>query len=321
MNSVTEVSGGEDLRASRTFAWLVRWGLYPSLWLWTLVCIGYAISHPDSMQEVQMIKGGVMIVVLLFCEWILPYRRRWGMTWRYLLKRDLVFIVFNGATIALLSTALVMVAVVVSEYTEGPMSGKPLFLQVVVGLIVFEALQYGVHRIMHMSRGPITNVLWRAHSIHHLPQQLYVVMHAVFHPINAIVVRLFVQLLPLWALGFDPLAVLAYGSVIALHGTISHFNVDLRMGWLNYLFVGPELHRYHHSAKSHEAHNYGAALSLFDLLFNTFLYRPGVPPQVLGLKRENGYPEQVAPLTALLFPLSVSAVSADMVEQSGDVAA
>ena len=256
-----------------------------------------------------MIKGGVMIVILLLCEWALPYQKRWGMTWRYLLKRDLLFILLNGATIALLSTALVMVAVVVAEYTEGPMSGQPLLLQVVIGLLVFEALQYSVHRIMHESRGPMTNFLWRSHSIHHLPQQLYVVMHAVFHPVNAIIVRLIVQLIPLWILGFDPIAVLTYGSVIAFHGTISHFNVDMRMGWLNYLFVGPELHRYHHSAKSHEASNYGATLSLFDLFFNTFVYRPGVAPLALGLKTEDGYPGQIAPLDALLFPFNGSAVS------------
>ncbi len=89
-----------------------------------------------------------------------------------------------------------------------------------------------------------------------------------------------------------------------LHGTISHFNVDMRMGWLNYVFVGPELHRYHHSAKSHEAVNYGATVSLFDLLFYSFLYRQGVPPLALGLKLEDGYPGQIAPLNAFLFPLA-----------------
>lgn len=309
MDSSTGMTESRGLGATRWIVGPIRWALYPSLWLWTLLCIGYAISNPESMQEVQMVKGSVMVVILLLCEWVVPYQQRWGMTWRYLLKRDLVFIVLNGATLALLSTLVVMVAVVVSEYTQGPMSGKPLLAQVVVGLLVFEALQYGVHRTMHESRGPLTNFLWRSHSIHHLPQQLYVVMHAVFHPFNAIIVRLFVQLLPLWILGFDPQAVLAYGSVIALHGTISHFNVDMRMGWLNYVFVGPELHRYHHSAESHEAVNYGATLVLFDLLFNTFLYRVGVPPRALGLKQENGYPGQVAPLSAFLFPFHTTPVS------------
>ena len=81
------------------------------------------------------------------------------------------------------------------------------------------------------------------------------------------------------------------------------------MGWLHRLFSVPELHRYHPSAKSHEASNYGATLSLFDLLFNTFVYRPGVAPLALGLKTEDGYPGQIAPLDALLFPFNGSAVS------------
>jgi len=291
-----------------SLAALIRWGLYPLLWLWVLIWIFYGVQNEDRLQEVQMVKGGVMVVVLLLCEWLVPYQKRWGMTWRYLLKRDLPFIVLNGAVLALLSTALVMVAVVVSEYTQGPISGKPLLLQIVIGLLVFEALQYSIHRIMHVSRGPLTNLLWRSHSIHHLPQQLYVVMHAVSHPFNAIVIRLTVQLLPLWVLGFDPLAVFAYGSVIALHGTISHFNVDMRMGWMNYLFIGPELHRYHHSANSHEAVNYGATLSVFDLMFRTFLYRPGVPPKALGLKQEDGYPGQTAPVGAFLFAFNMRSV-------------
>ena len=84
------------MKANKNFVRLVRWGLYPGLWLWTLACIGYAISNPESVQEVQMIKGGVMVVILLLCEWVVPYQKRWGMTWRYLLKRDLVFILLNG---------------------------------------------------------------------------------------------------------------------------------------------------------------------------------------------------------------------------------
>lgn len=296
-------------------ATIIRWGLYPALWLWILICISYAIYNEDALQKVQMVKGSMMVVVLLLCEWIVPYQKRWGITWQYLLKRDLPFIALNGATIALLSTALAMFAVAVSQYTQGPMSGKPLWLQVIIGLLVFEALQYSVHRVMHVGRGPVTNFLWRSHSVHHLPQQLYIVMHAVFHPFNAIIVRLCVQLLPLWILGFDPLAVLIYGSVIALHGTVSHFNVDIRMGWLNYLFIGPELHRYHHSANSQEAVNYGAALSLFDLMFKTFLYRPGIAPVALGLYQEDGYPAQTDPLGAFLFAFNTSSVSVDLPEK------
>lgn len=161
---------------------------------------------------------------------------------------------------------------------------------------------------MHLSVGPITNVLWRAHAIHHLPQQLYLIMHGVFHPINAVLVRLIVQMLPIVLLGTDPLAIFISSSIISYHGVISHFNVDIRAGWANYLFVGPELHRYHHSAESNEAVNYGVTLSIFDLLCGTFSYRPGIPPAHLGLSEEDGYPGQHNPLESLLLPFDTGPI-------------
>lgn len=289
--------------------WL-RVGLYPSLWAWVLGCLVYGFAYPEQLTQVLAVKAGVMVGVLLVAEWQFPYQKRWGMTWRHLLRRDLIFIAINGATFAAIQFLLVWLAIDTARRSVGPLTGQPLWLQIPVALLTFEALQYTVHRFMHQSRGPVTNVLWRAHAIHHLPSQLYVVMHAVFHPINAVIVRIVVQVLPVFLLGTDPMAVFFSSSVIALHGTVSHFNVDLRAGWLNYVFVGPELHRYHHSASTHEAANYAAALSFFDLLGGTFLYRPGFPPAELGLRAEDGYPEQHAPWQSMLLPFSLQPVEA-----------
>ncbi len=141
---------------SLVFATVVRWWLYPTLWLWLIGCVGYAYYNPDQFQQVLMVKGGVMVGLLLLIEWLVPYQTRWGMNWQYLLKRDLVFMVVNGAVFGLLSFGLATLAVIVSTYTQGPISGKPIWLQVIVGLLVFEALQYSVHRLMHQNRGPFT---------------------------------------------------------------------------------------------------------------------------------------------------------------------
>ena len=154
----------------------------------------------------------------------------------------------------------------------------------------------------------MTRFFWRTHAIHHLPQQLYLIMHIVFHALNLVIVRLIVQLSPVWRLGFDPMAVFLYGSIIGLHGAIGDLNFDLRMGFMNYLFVGPDLHRYHHSAASHEAQSYGAALSIFDQLLGTFHCTPGKHPAALGLSRSDGYPGQTQPLAALLFPFRTAPV-------------
>ncbi len=280
----------------------VRYGLYPLLWAWLISCFIYGWLNPDTIPLVLMVKGGTMLALLLACEWFFPYQRRWGMSRSLFLKRDLVFVVFNGITFRLLATAFSILAVYIASFSTGPMTGAPIWLQIIIGLLVFEALQYPLHRVMHQSKGPVTHFLWRSHAIHHLPKQLYLVMHIVLHPFNAIAVRVVVQIIPVALLGYDPFPVFVFMSIISLHGTISHFNVDIRLGWFNYLFVGPELHRYHHSANSHEAVNYAAALSVFDILFSSFLYRPGIPPENLGLSEEDGYPAQIQPGRALLFP-------------------
>ena len=283
----------------KTFA---RYCLYPGLWLWMIFCLAWILRSPDQIQLILALKGGVTIGSLLLLEFLSPLNKDWGMTRHHFFKRDLPMIVVNGLTIAGINYSLVLLAVTVATTSEGTIAAEPLITQVIIGLLLFELLQYSAHRIMHLDGNPLLRFFWHSHAVHHLPQQLYVIMHGVFHPINALFVRILVQLTPLWLLGFHADAVLIYGSIVALHGTVSHLNIDMRIGPLNYLFVGPELHRYHHSAQSAEAVNYGAALSIFDQLFGTFLYQPDRQPDALGLSETNGYPGQDDFGEALLFP-------------------
>jgi len=275
---------------------------YPLLWSGLVCALWAGVQYPDHLGTIAAVKGGVIFLVCLALELIYPIHKHWGITWSLLARRDLPMVATNGAFAVLLNYALVFLAIGTASESAGVMSGQPLWLQIVAGLLVFEVLQYSIHRCMHVENGPVSRFFWHVHAIHHLPQQLYLVMHTVFHPVNYVIIRIGVQLLPIWVLGFDAMAVFIYGSVIALNGTVSHLNFDLRLGWMNYIFVGPELHRYHHSAKSAEAVNYGAALSLFDLLLGTFRYTPGQHPEQLGLTEEDGYPGQKSPVQALLFP-------------------
>lgn len=54
------------------------------------------------------------------------------------------------------------------------------------------------------------------------------------------------------------------------------------------MLIGPETHRYHHSA-DHKV-NFGAATSVWDQLFGTFLFAPA-PPERLGLADPTTYPD------------------------------
>lgn len=158
-----------------------------------------------------------------------------------------------------------------------------------MSLLLTDGLWYAVHRYSHESRSRLGQFLWRVHVAHHLPQQVYVLMHAIGHPLNAVLVRALLALPPCW-LGFAPEAVFVAGVFTGFQGLVSHFNVDSRVGPLNHLLVGTELHRYHHSADPAEAGNYGAVLSVWDQLFGTFVYRPGAAPAALGVADPQAHP-------------------------------
>jgi sterol desaturase/sphingolipid hydroxylase (fatty acid hydroxylase superfamily) len=69
----------------------------------------------------------------------------------------------------------------------------------------------------------------------------------------------------------------------ATSGFLQHANCDVRLGWLNYLLSGPEVHRWHHSAEIADAnHNYAHTLVVWDLLFGTY-HRPHREVGALGL--------------------------------------
>lgn len=54
-------------------------------------------------------------------------------------------------------------------------------------------------------------------------------------------------------------------------GLLQHCNVDLRLGWLNYVFSMVEPHRWHHTREIAQSNtNYGSNLSIWDVVFGTF---------------------------------------------------
>jgi sterol desaturase/sphingolipid hydroxylase (fatty acid hydroxylase superfamily) len=128
-------------------------------------------------------------------------------------------------------------------------------------------------------------------------------VYVVAHPINAIVVRLILTA-PLFFLGFSTEAIFVASVIVGLQGVVSHLNVDIRAGWLNYVLVGTELHRYHHSADAAEAMNYGTVVPFWDIIFGTFIYRPGIPPCALGVSSPSEYPADREILHVLGLPFA-----------------
>lgn len=280
----------------------LRWGLYPASW--AVILFGFhrinGWGEPPRLVWGQSV--GILVPVYLLAELLLPYQKRWAMTWASLFA-DLKFVVLNGLAGAIISAALAAFAITTAGDHHGPATGWPLAWQLLACLLIFEAVNYALHRAMHEMGGPLGRFLWLSHAAHHLPPRLYLVMHAVFHPINGVLIQALAIILPIWAMGYRPEVVAMFFMINGMHGLISHFNVDLRMGWLSYVFAGTETHRYHHSAVVSDAGNYGATLMIFDILFGTFVYRPGVPPDELGVSPASGLPayERLLPVLTLPF--------------------
>ena len=192
-----------------------------------------------------------------------------------------------------------------SENNEGLIANSSILFGFLVTALVFEFFQYWYHRLSHETGGKLGDFLWKVHAAHHLPERVYILMHGVFHPINAFITMFIIQG-TLVFMGARAESIFLLQVFMSLHGQISHFNVEVKAGWLNYLFIGTELHRNHHSANIEEAKNYGAFLSIWDLVFGTFYYNPQKNPQKLGVSHPEQYPKSTDVVKVILFPFKKS---------------
>ena len=284
----------------RTLSEALRYLLYPLLLATTLLVIHWAVREQWDLKRTLWGYLGSLLLVLILIERLAPLSPAWGMT-RGSFLRDLKYLVSSGVTIAVVRGLFGTLALWLGARHQGLLAQTSVVQSVVIFFLVFEFFQYWFHRLSHSGRGAIGRFLWKVHLAHHLPDRVYVVMHGVFHPINALISALLLQSCML-LLGLSPQAVFAAMVIIDLQTMISHFNVDVRAGWFNYVFIGTELHRYHHSQNIDEAKNFGTVIPLWDLVFGTFLYQPKKPPERLGLDGVDTYPSSQKFFSVLALP-------------------
>lgn len=266
----------------------LRYVLYPLLLATTLLLTYAAVQGGWDLKHTLWAYLLGLLALLIALERSLPMSPGWGMT-RDSFLRDLRYLLTSGITIAVVRGSFGALALWLAGKYHGPLAQVAVVPAVVTYFLVFEFFQYWFHRLSHSGQGRLGRFLWRVHVAHHLPDRVYVVMHGVFHPLGALFTAVLVQA-PMFMLGLSPQAVFAATLLIDLQTMVSHFNVDVRAGLLNYVFVGTELHRYHHSARLDEAKNYGSVIPLWDLVFGTFRHRPGQSPTKLGLDGSGEYP-------------------------------
>lgn len=208
-------------------------------------------------------------ILITWHEIKLPYKREWRPRANEV-QNDALFLGAVQIGVPLLLTVSLVVALADFLRNEGLAVESvwphhlPIWAQAALMLLIADFWRYWLHRAFHRF-GP----MWRLHAVHHSPHRLYWVNVGRFHPLEKAIQYGF-DALPFALLGVSGEVMSAYFVFYGINGFYQHSNCHVRLGPLNYLIAGPELHRWHHSESPRESNNnFGNNLIVWDLLFGT----------------------------------------------------
>jgi sterol desaturase/sphingolipid hydroxylase (fatty acid hydroxylase superfamily) len=161
--------------------------------------------------------------------------------------------------------------------TVSVLSGRPVWQQALVVVLVLDFFFYVMHRLKHR-----WHWWWRLHETHHSSREMDFLSSVRFHPLEKFLDRL-IFLFPLTVLGADEPALLIWSGIDVFFGMLNHSNTRIRLGPLHAIFSGPEMHLWHHVPDPVRGDcNFGNNLSIFDWLFGT-AYLSRDHPREFGL--------------------------------------
>lgn len=156
------------------------------------------------------------------------------------------------------------------------MAQQPIWVQIVLGLLLGDLINYGQHRLFH------GRLLWPFHAIHHSSIEVDWLSAVRLHPINNFVARS-LQALFLALTGFDPDVVAICVPLVFFYALVLHANLNWTFGPLRYLFISPIYHRWHHTREREGLNkNFGSIFVIWDLLFGTLYLPSGRQPSSFG---------------------------------------
>ena len=232
-----------------------------------------------------------IVFTMLSAEYLLPYRQEWQPTGKEWFTNSIYFMI-NGAVSNL---GTITAAIIVSQLATGT-SELPLFTAIIVAILLSEFVGYWWHRLGHE-----VEWIWRFHSIHHVPNKVNLANNNTVHFVDLFTNSL-LSACPAILIGLPAEAIAIAMFFASFQSFFAHINANAKLGWLGYLVMGPEHHRYHHSVKTHEALNYSVTISLWDYVFASFLYHPNTAPEKVGVKNAEDYPASTEIIKTILKP-------------------
>jgi sterol desaturase/sphingolipid hydroxylase (fatty acid hydroxylase superfamily) len=164
-------------------------------------------------------------------------------------------------------------------------SGWPVLVQLAFFWVTHDFYIYCFHRLQHRSRW-----LWRTHEAHHSGKDVDWLAGSRSHSLE-ILINQTIEYAPIVLLGAHPDVALMKGVLDAIWGMYIHSNIDVRAGRWQYVFNGPEMHRWHHADDERVYQsNFSTKLAIWDWLFGT-AYLPPEKAPAYGLWGGEPFPE------------------------------
>jgi len=146
----------------------------------------------------------------------------------------------------------------------GLVSAWPIVGQVAFFVVTHDVYIYLFHRLQH--RSPL---LWKLHEAHHSVEQVDWLSGVRSHALE-ILINQTIEFAPIVLLGAAPSVALWKGTISAIWGMFIHSNLDVRLGKLQYVINGPEMHRWHHATDPRaQGRNFSTKLAIWDWMFGT----------------------------------------------------
>jgi sterol desaturase/sphingolipid hydroxylase (fatty acid hydroxylase superfamily) len=227
--------------------------------------------------------------------------RREQPVFRYEWREDLLYFLISSLFVQALAFLSMSPALTILHHTgwagdfRALVASQPVVLQFVEIMFLTDLVQYWVHRLFH--RVPF---LWKFHAVHHSAQTLDWLAGSRMHLLEIVVLR-GATVIPMYVLGFSEPALYAYLFFVYLFSTLVHANMRLNFGFLQYWFVTPRFHHWHHGIEKEAIDvNFAVHFPVLDRLFGTY-YLPadGRWPDGYGIAN---HPVPKGFLRQLLYP-------------------
>jgi len=266
-----------------------------------------AILYFSLSMSPYLIGLTIASVLVALAERLHPWRREQRVL-RARLASDLAYLVFNAHFLGVFLyfigeryvlpplDALLARGGLTTYVHRAAAANWPVWLQIVVLVVVFDFVQWAIHRMLHA-----VPWLWVFHQVHHSvgDGEMDWIVSFRFHWMEAAIYKS-LQYLLFAFFGFGTVAVLTQALVGTLIGHLNHANLDLGRGPWRYVINSPRMHLWHH-AKDGPPRNFGIIFSAWDFLFGT-AHLPNDQPAHLGFAGDDAFPRTI--VGQELWPLS-----------------